>query len=940
MDEVSVLGEKQGDVFESTSANTISEVKIRHFSTGNGDLGSVLRSLPNVQFDNKVNSSLTPGEISPAKISISGGQTYQNLFLINGVKMNNDIDPETTSAWLGRPGGRSQGIDVDVSLLDNIRVLDSNVDASYGWFNGGVVESDIRHPKKSFGFKISHQYTNGDASAGWPNSLTKYHLYGNEDDFDDFMKSYDKSNQPEFEKHITRVTIESILDEKWGIIGSFTRKESTIPLVRHDHKYNQPGANAAGISPTNPKNLYEKQDQKRYSYNYMLQAFYDPRPDLSFEFGYTYAPSWSKEYMVGTYGDFYDEKHGGHVLSAKTKWDNNWGTLKNTFSFSYLSDETEGNGYEAIKYWQPSYKKSWSNWANWAREGGHIPGKQTQQSISEKLTQEFKPFKFLGVEHNIMAGVEFEAVNVKFHHTQDFWSAVKSEMFMTKDQQAYCDKYDPNHEWCDPGIAFDSRKFYETKWNHDYGGYGKIDSDVISEYTFDYMGQKQTIATWNYGQFFNQVSHFSTDTVKVSDKNLALFLQDTIKIPLKAYKYGELQFRPGIRYEHNSLFGQNNLAYRFAANYAFPWNFTHPDFKTNLSFGANRYYGRNMYAYVLNEKTEGLKKTIYRRSPNKTWTQLEKENRPCQPYTSKRINGVWHYYHIDKITGKEVEGKDTNCVENASKQYVVPGNLKSPYSDELMVGINQNIKNFNLTAKYIHRNGRKEVVRTDSDDMGWDMIKDDRYTGKYYTTYSNKGKSETDVISVIFRNNDAIEFAGVKNNFELNFDWTQVKRNKQGYTTRYLLSDENEFVMYGGKLIRWADRPVDNFLQPWTIKLNTTHEWGMLGGEWFVNNYFSYKKGYKSYAQTGKLNPKDYGLQQSELKEYSVLNLPGKFTWDMKIGAKYDVYNGNKFFVNLDIYNVTNKRNIGLASYSNKTGDYKPTYDTGRQVWIEFGYEF
>ncbi|MCX2716148.1 hypothetical protein OQH61_00135 [Helicobacter sp. MIT 21-1697] len=55
------------------SDKTLSQSFLLSNPSGNGDITSILRILPNVQFDNAQLRSTTLGEIDPANISISGG---------------------------------------------------------------------------------------------------------------------------------------------------------------------------------------------------------------------------------------------------------------------------------------------------------------------------------------------------------------------------------------------------------------------------------------------------------------------------------------------------------------------------------------------------------------------------------------------------------------------------------------------------------------------------------------------------------------------------------------------------------------------------------------------------------------------------------------------------------------------------------------------------
>ncbi|MGX3046165.1 TonB-dependent receptor plug domain-containing protein, partial [Helicobacter sp. T3_23-1056] len=219
------------------SGHYIDSTTLESSPNANGDITSILKILPNVQYDTRQNSSSTPGEIDPANIQISGGLYYQNNFQLDGFNMNNDLNPAAGSydnynpvATTALPG-RSQGLNIDTSLLESITVLDSNVSASYGGFTGGVVEANTKKATKKYGGNISYQISQGNAN---PKnlSLTKYHIYGGEDGdgLNDFLAADATGGHPEFIKHSIRASVESRFHKKAGIIASFTTTQSFIPL--------------------------------------------------------------------------------------------------------------------------------------------------------------------------------------------------------------------------------------------------------------------------------------------------------------------------------------------------------------------------------------------------------------------------------------------------------------------------------------------------------------------------------------------------------------------------------------------------------------------------------------------------------------------------------------------------------------------------------------
>lgn len=117
---------------------------------GNGDIATALRSNPAVQFSDSNSSSRNMGEIRPDDFSINGAPYYQNLFLLDGATINNDIDPAFNVSGTGNPNNAvdvpssAQGIAVDVDLLESLTVYDANVPAAYGGFTGGVVDARSR----------------------------------------------------------------------------------------------------------------------------------------------------------------------------------------------------------------------------------------------------------------------------------------------------------------------------------------------------------------------------------------------------------------------------------------------------------------------------------------------------------------------------------------------------------------------------------------------------------------------------------------------------------------------------------------------------------------------------------------------------------------------------------------------------------------------------
>lgn len=226
---------------------------------------------PSVQFSNTQKSSATPGEIDPADISINGAKYWQNNFMIDGISINNDLDPGSHGYSQNRQfdaaPSRSHGIALDADLLQEVKVYDSNVPVQYGGFNGGVVDAITRRPSKELHGKVSYATSRSE----W----ARYHIA--EQQREGFENASNEQYQPEFEKTTLRAMLEGLLTDNFGAIFAVSQRRSVIPL--NGYSDGQQSANG-----DNRKN------QTRQLDNYMLKTYWDLSDRLVLESSFTYAP--------------------------------------------------------------------------------------------------------------------------------------------------------------------------------------------------------------------------------------------------------------------------------------------------------------------------------------------------------------------------------------------------------------------------------------------------------------------------------------------------------------------------------------------------------------------------------------------------------------------------------------------------------------------------
>lgn len=218
-----------------------------------------LKVNPNVQLGNRFRSSWQQGELNAADISINGGLAYDNKILINGLSINNTLNP-VGAQQSNQLMGNSQAAAIDTDLLCKLTVLDSNVGAEYGKFTGGVVSAETCAPQTEIGKilgSLSYDYT----SDAW----SKVN-FPSQDSRDAFEDSTDESAQPYFTKQGISLNSYGRLSEQWGFNAFGSYRHSAIPLKTDFAESGQ----------------FEQQRQAR---NAGVELFYNPSERTAFKLG-------------------------------------------------------------------------------------------------------------------------------------------------------------------------------------------------------------------------------------------------------------------------------------------------------------------------------------------------------------------------------------------------------------------------------------------------------------------------------------------------------------------------------------------------------------------------------------------------------------------------------------------------------------------------------
>lgn len=791
---------------------------------GNGDISSALKVLPNVSSNNASSTSQMPGEIDPANISISGGLPYQNSFLLDGFEVNNDLDPagSNSNTQPRQRSGRSQGLNIDASLLDSIIVLDSNVSAAYGRFSGGVVEANVKKPR-SDGFHggLSYQLVR--------DKFTKYYTYDNSA-LGASANSTNENYQPNFHKHLVRANLQGNITQNLAFVASYATIRSYIPLSN---------------------TFRESKEQKRVSDNYYMKLFYNPLESLNIEYNLSFMPQDNSYFTPNMRNSGYTMRQGGIQSGLKISWQNDFGLWTNQISYSHLenSRRSDANYYTRIN----------------GGEGQYGSVNQIQHNASFKSDFLFNPLDFGRFEHNFRAGLE----------------AIY--------QKAIRDRIEDSHMYIYAGNPVNLNG---NSWN------GLSDS-------FGFISANAT-------QYYNTMGIIKAGKTQFGTATYGAYIEDEIRIDLG--EVGEIKTRFGLRLDGDNYMKKHELAPRFSMSYI---SSAPREYQTQITFGANRYYARNLLAY-----------RFYSDAINNRWAYYR-----CDP------NDAWIHF-TGGATTNLCSGSPT-INSNLSNGIVKTGNrlsdLEVPYDDEFMGAVSQNLGIFNLSLKYIHRDGKKQVTQN--------LVRQNNATSYLW---GNNGTSKSDIIALIFQNTAPIVTSGIHHHYLFALDWNNTKRSYNTHSADYDLDD---YIIYNGQKIQYETMPPQKYNQPLTLKLATAHSYNIGRVKLSLNNFFTYKGQYQRIVLDSIPNNESCNASNNTCKVFNDKKLGNDFNWDLRFGVEYEIFKlaqiAHIVYVNLDIYNLLGSKHLvtlsgedGVLLYGVPSNAAVLGYGIGRQFWIQVGVKF
>lgn len=359
-------------------------------------ISEFLKVNPNVQFSNADKAANSQAELNASDISIHGALPYSNNFLINGMSVNNDINPYAgTSDFnnLTSLSSTSQAFTLNTDLLCNLEVLDSNVSAQYGKFTGGVISATTCAPKTQVG-KI-----HGSLNYDYTNSAWNRFNYIDADEEAEFTDPSERDAQKDFTKQGYSLSTYGRLTESVGINLSLSQRKSKIEA---DSKLND----------ARPYN------EERSSDNLNLEVFYNPSDALAVKLAAQHYEDKGLRFISNTLTDGLTQKSNGDALILNI--DQKLTNVSIHQNLSYQEKKNERKSADNDQFtWYKTADKNWGT-STISTEGVSGDISNEQKTLEYSVNAVFSPLDFLNTQHRFNIGAGFNHTEANWNRPSDF----------------------------------------------------------------------------------------------------------------------------------------------------------------------------------------------------------------------------------------------------------------------------------------------------------------------------------------------------------------------------------------------------------------------------------------------------------------------------------------------------------------------------------------
>ncbi|SLM61915.1 MULTISPECIES: TonB-dependent receptor plug domain-containing protein [Dickeya] len=374
-------------------------------------------------------------------------------------------------------------------------------------------------------------------------------------------------------------------------------------------------------------------------------------------------------------------------------------------------------------------------------------------------------------------------------------------------------------------------------------------------------------------QYYRSRNLYPARQVQGDYLNYAMYLQDSVS-------YKRLEVTPGVRLQYDDYLKNLNIAPRLAASYD-----VFGDRSTRLFGGVNRYYAQNMLAYKLRS---GISESV------------------VQSRTS--ASGAW----------------SSSATGYGSNDYDI-SDLKTPYSDELSLGLSQRVYDTVWTLKWVNRQGREQFGRSNRTDADGQ-----RY---YYLTNDARTQGNTFSLEVEPVSPYKLKYADI--GWKLSASKVDNKSSSQIYYDQSNQDDSK--VIFKGQLTDRRDMDALDYNTPWEVALNLNTYFPALRLNW--DHHLAYTSGYTGYRTrsiTCSASISGCGDYTGAATQYTDRKYHDYVSYDWRFNYSVPTFKNQSLDLTVDVINVFD--NV-IATSQETTGD-TVTYKLGRQFWLGVAYNW
>lgn len=510
IERIKVVGQRINPISQSSEGSyTLDQKLIEDYNFGNGNLNDLLGILPGVQYGESAYQAGQVSNIKPPEVSIAGSYGQQSGYSIDGINNNSKLNTSNATAdrnLLQDVVGHSQEVFINLKMLDEITVYDSNIPAKYGQFSGGLVlaETKIAEHKAQYGF--SYRQT--------ADSFVKYQrFYAPNFDGDDTLRI------PDFGKRDFNAYYSTPIDEKSGISTQFQVLESK-------ESYDQLGT-------------YRQQLQKNYNVMVKYHNYFSNNDLVTLSL--LYAPFEGNYFDTNALNSDYKTTGGGQVINMNWEANRDWGDFDSKLSWRRSTNDKDTSPVRLL--WSNAEGKNWGDYkeSSVSAEGGYGDIEKIQDTFTFNQDFVLNAIRHGWGYQQINFGYKIEHQHTQFNRLED--SIIYNGVVISPDIN--CNGY--------------TTDCVETEFHKPVA---ELEAELGRPFDFsnpnDVFLYNENIA--QTGQYFQrrQVSPKSDAEAKVN--YLSMYIEDEID-------WGRLTAVVGLRYEYNDFFKNHTLAPRARLKY-------------------------------------------------------------------------------------------------------------------------------------------------------------------------------------------------------------------------------------------------------------------------------------------------------------------------------------------------------------------------------------